>query len=85
MSQTFHGTLEDMGVNGPTLKQYLYDNWQAIVTQWAGINPPDNPYPGQPWLDISKGWSNAVLEVLEWLELDISKRVQPLYRRFKIS
>lgn len=71
MAQTFHGSLEDMGVNGPTLKTYLYDNWQAIATQWAGENPPDNPYSGQPWLDISEGWSNAVLKFWNgssWIE-----------------
>ncbi len=62
MSQNFRGSLEDMGVNGPTLKQYLYDNWQAIVSQWAGENPPENPSPGQPWLDISQGWDKAVLK-----------------------
>lgn len=71
MTQTFHGLLEDMGVNGPTLKQYLYDNWRAIVTQWAGENPPDNPYSGQPWLDISEGWSKALLKMwngTNWVE-----------------
>ncbi len=59
--------------------------WQTLLTQWAGTSAPSNPAQGQPWLDISEGWDNAVLKFYNGSEWVLTNEYNPYIEDLKLA
>lgn len=86
MSQNYHKSLEDMGdSNGPKLAEYLHENFETIISQWAGESSPGEPTQGQPWLDISSGWENAVLKFWNGSDWELLNEYNPYIKDLRVA
>jgi hypothetical protein len=88
MSQDFdiRTTNKDgLDANGPGLKQVLYGNFLALVTQFAGETAPADTYQGMPWLDISEGWTNAKMKFWNGSEWVLQNEYNPYIKDLRVS
>jgi|GEM_PF-2123500 len=88
MSQDFdiRTTNKDgLDANGPGLKQVLYGNFLAFVTQFAGETAPTDTYQGMPWLDISEGWTNAKMKFWNGSEWVLQNEYNPYIKDLRVS
>ena len=76
---------EGLDANGPGLKQVLYGNFLAIVTQFAGKTAPTDTYQGMPWLDISEGWANAKMKFWNGSEWVLQNEYNPYIKDLRVS
>ena len=86
MVQEYHKSLADMGdSNGPKLAEYLHENFETIISQWAGTSAPGSPTQGQPWLDISSGWSDAKLKLWNGSSWVLANEYNPYIKDLRVA
>lgn len=88
MSQDFDISMKNkqgLDANLPVLKQVLYDNFLALVTQFAGETAPADPYPGMPWVDISKSWSDSQIKFWNGSKWVLQNEYNPYIKDVRVA
>lgn len=85
MTQKYDQTFDMYTTNWGTTGQKLNDFFETIFTLNAGDTAPINPRDGEPWLDTSNGFTDAVLKIYNGTEWVLANEYNPYIKELKLA